>query len=158
MPRKTCDREGRIRMMADWLRTSWDSGTRWDERLQASLCGSIVAEYLRLTSVREDPLSTQIRSFMRSRLAEPLTLDILAKHAGMSKYHFARRYKTATGHPPMQDLRTMRLHRARQLLLTTDLSRVQIAAETGFCDEYHLSHSFRQKLGVCPRDIRGRRK
>ena len=154
---KVSDRDGRIRVMADWLHTSWDSHTTWDERLLDPLAKSIVAEFLRLASLREDPFVARIRDLMRSRLAESLTLDALAAHAGMSKYHFLRRYKAATGCPPMRDLRMMRLRKARDLLLTTDDTLCKIAMDTGFCDEYHLSHLFREKLGASPGEVRGKR-
>jgi transcriptional regulator GlxA family with amidase domain len=61
-----------------------------------------------------------------------------------------------TGLAPHQYLLEMRLVRARNLLVGTNLSIKGIAVQTGFEDEHYFSRLFRQKLNVTPSQWRSR--
>jgi transcriptional regulator GlxA family with amidase domain len=52
----------------------------------------------------------------------------------------------------------VRVSRAYQLLLESDLSLTQIAAETGFCDQCHLSRHIRRRFGTSPGRIRAQQR
>ena len=149
------DDEGRIQALARWLhaervtRTSSAPSSIEDAFLQA-----ILAEYHRLTLHQENPLISRLRAYMRQHLASPLSLNDLADCAGMSKYHFIRRYKELTGHTPMQDLQHLRIQAARDLLLTTNLPLKEISPRTGLGDEYHLSRLFRAHFNTTPGTLR----
>jgi transcriptional regulator GlxA family with amidase domain len=95
---------------------------------------------------------------MQEHVDTRITVDELARRAGLSRAHFIRRYKQAAQRTPMQDLRMIRVELARELLLTTDLPLKAIAARTGFCDEYHLSRTFKALCRVTPGYFRKRRR
>ena len=53
---------------------------------------------------------------MRFALTDTLALEELAEVAGLSPFHFARQFKTATGHPPHDYLIRLRVDRAQELI------------------------------------------
>ena len=97
-----------------------------------------------------------VHDCVRHGISQSITLEMLANHVGLSKYHFARRYRIASGLTPMADVRSMRLEYVRDLLLTTHLPVKSIAAMAGFSDEAVLYRHFRQRLGITPRQLRQR--
>jgi len=94
----------------------------------------------------------RVVELMRKRLTEPLTLDELAEAAGLSPFHFARQFKTATGHPPHDYLIRLRVDRAQELIRQNgrNWSLAAIANESGFADQSHMARHFRRVLGVTP--------
>lgn len=105
--------------------------------------------------VHEDPtrdsgtLEPTMR-WMRERLADPLTLNEIARQAGMSVRTLNRRFKEQTGTTPLHWLIDQRVIRARELLETTSLSVEQIAAHTGFGSAVGLRQHFARTLGTPP--------
>jgi AraC family transcriptional regulator len=83
------------------------------------------------------------------------TLEQLAAVAGLSPYHFARQFKSATGLPPHQYVIARRVERAKQLLQTgRDFSLAEVAAHAGFSDQSQFSHYFKRLVGVTPGQFR----
>jgi transcriptional regulator GlxA family with amidase domain len=97
-----------------------------------------------------------VLAFIREHLSEHFTLDDLAAQAKMSKFYFARAYRSLTGLSPMDHARLIRLEAARELLLSTNLPLKSIAPQVGFASEFHLSRLLRTRLGVGARQIRSR--
>lgn len=89
--------------------------------------------------------------FMQTHLGEELRLEQIAETTGLSPYHFARLFKRSTGLAPHQYLIRRRVDRARELLLTTNLEIAEIATQSGFCDQSHLTTHFKRVFGVTPR-------
>lgn len=94
--------------------------------------------------------------FLAANLGEPLTVPAAARAAGMSSSYFMRFFRMATGLTFARYLEQLRVSRAYQLLTETDLPLSRIAAETGFCDQCHLSHRMRRRFGTSPGRIRAR--
>ena len=91
---------------------------------------------------------------MRRRITEPLSLDELAHAAGLSPFHFARQFKTATGHPPHDYLVRLRVDRAQELMRTErSWSMAAVAQDAGFADQSHMARHFKRVLGVTPRQF-----
>ena len=89
------------------------------------------------------------KEFMDTGFTQPLTIDIIAKEAAMSEYHFFRLFKKTFGTSPHQYLLNKRLQ-AAAALLTTDLSISDIAIECGFTDVFAFSKTFKKRYGVSP--------
>lgn len=91
---------------------------------------------------------------MEQRLAESFSLGDLAQAAGMSEYHFSRLFKRATGRSPSQYFIQLRMARARQLLIETERSIIDIGLEVGYGSASHFSQIFRREVGVAPSHYR----
>ncbi len=85
-----------------------------------------------------------------ARLDQPLTVNDLARQARMSPRNLARRFNAFTGTAPLQWLLTQRIHRAQELLETTDESIEHIADHTGMGTAATLRRHFNRTLGVPP--------
>lgn len=90
------------------------------------------------------------RQWALERLDQPLTLADLAGHARMSARTFARRFQEETGTSPGRWLIQQRVHRARQLLESSDLSVDRIAGEVGFATGASLRQHLHAAIGVSP--------
>ena len=88
--------------------------------------------------------------YVETHLAEPLRSYHLAKIAGLSKAHFVRTFKTATGVTSHRFVMNRRLNRAVELLSASDESLSDIAIICGFSDQSHFCRVFRRALGVSP--------
>ncbi len=90
------------------------------------------------------------REWARARLAEPLTVEAMARHAAVSPRTFARRFRAETGTTPLQWLLGRRVLAARQLLEESDLPVEEIALRSGFGDAASLRAHFRRATSTTP--------
>ncbi|MFI1383163.1 GlxA family transcriptional regulator [Embleya sp. NPDC020886] len=95
-----------------------------------------------------------LRAWALGRLDEPLTVDTLARRAGLSRRTLIRRFHEETGQPPMQWLLTARLDRAREILESTDESVEFVARRSGLGTAVNLRTLFKRHLGVPPTTYR----
>lgn len=91
----------------------------------------------------------QVVHFMRANLDRRLELETLAAVCGLSKFHFVRCFKKATGLAPLQYHMQLRLIEARRLL-RTGLHPLEVADGLGFYDQSHFINAFRRVMGVTP--------
>lgn len=106
------------------------------------------------------PESDAIRAALAhidAHLAQPLTVAELAAAAGLSRHHFSRVFKAVTGSAPHAYLVQRRVQRARELIEGSDLPLADVALQTGFSSQAHMTDAFRQRLGVSPARLRRRR-
>lgn len=92
----------------------------------------------------------RVLELMEVQAAEHLTIDALAREAGLSPAHFARAFKESIGRAPHQHLLALRLDRARRLLDQPDAALSDIALRTGFADQAHFTRFFKRRFGVTP--------
>lgn len=130
------------------------------EGLARAIAVLLLREFERLPRTRvaeaAPPLAVlRAVELMRRRLASTLTLEELAEVAGLSPFHFARQFKTATGHPPHDYLVRLRVDRAQELIRHhgREWTMAAIAHETGFADQSHMARHFKRVLGVSPREF-----
>jgi len=96
--------------------------------------------------------------FVAANLDEPLSVPAAARMLKMSPSYFMRFFRTATGLTFSSYVEHLRVSKAYQLLIESDRSLAQIAAETGFCDQCHLSRHVRRRFGTSPGRIRSIRR
>jgi AraC-like DNA-binding protein len=72
----------------------------------------------------------------------------------LSRVQLYRKVKAVTGSTPIELLRTTRLNRAYQLLLTTDKSVSEVAYQVGFTAPSYFTKCFKDEYGMLPGDIK----
>lgn len=87
--------------------------------------------------------------FMRARLGDVLTLEMLAGVARLSPFHFLREFKRAHDATPQQMLMALRLFDAKQRLAAGE-APASVAAASGLTDQAHLTRAFVRRYGVTP--------
>jgi AraC-like DNA-binding protein len=85
-----------------------------------------------------------------ARYFEPLTVDDLARTAGLSRAHFSREFRRAFGEAPHQYVLTRRLERAAALLRNTDRDVTEICFAVGLASVGSFTTSFRRVYGSTP--------
>ncbi|MFF8674149.1 helix-turn-helix domain-containing protein [Streptomyces sp. NPDC015242] len=92
----------------------------------------------------------ELLPWVMQRLDRPLTVEDLARRAGMSSRHLGRHFRSVTGTSPLKWLLTQRVRRAQLLLETTDATVDAIATATGMGTATTLRRHFHRTVGVPP--------
>lgn len=92
----------------------------------------------------------EVISLMENNIEEPLSREELARLANMSQRQLQRLFRDHLGMTPTHYYLTLRLRRARELLLQTDMSIMHITMACGFQSACHFSKSYREAFGVPP--------
>lgn len=109
---------------------------------------------LRLHLGTSQPKLVEAVSLMEANLEEPMSLDELAQHVGLSRRQLERLFQKHLNCVPTRYYLELRLARARQLLLQTSMSIVDVAFACGFVSAPHFSKCYRDFYGIPPRDER----
>jgi AraC-like DNA-binding protein len=83
-----------------------------------------------------------------------LSIDDLAAYMNLSRTQLYRKVKAVTGSSPVELLRTTRLKRAYELLLTTDKSVSEVAYAVGFSAPSYFTKCFKDEYGMVPGEVR----
>ncbi len=88
--------------------------------------------------------------FLRTKIDEILTLEQIALSVNLSPSHFSFLFKKKTGFSPIEYFNHLKVQKACQYLLFTNLRIKQIALEIGISDSYYFSRMFTKVMGVSP--------
>jgi AraC family transcriptional regulator len=97
---------------------------------------------------------TRVKEYIAANLEGDLTIAQLAKVASLSRFHFARAFKTAVGQPPHQYVSAHRLERAKEMLMRGDQSLLDIAIALNFSSQANFTRAFRAGTGMTPSQYR----
>jgi transcriptional regulator GlxA family with amidase domain len=122
--------------------TELERATLVAETLSEILCASP-------PSSRAPRAVRRARAFLHDALADKITLDDLAQHAALDKFHLVRAFRSEVGLPPYEYLIHLRVSRARELLRRGVLV-AEAAQAVGFYDESQLHRHFRRIVGLPP--------
>jgi AraC-like DNA-binding protein len=153
-PLHATDRSGRSRRLIYWMHELFPPTRPGERHMLGVLLDALLFEVDQLAQSREQQMVAQTKAYVQHHMAKAFTLDDLAEALGLSKYHFCREFKKATGVTPMAFVRQVRVEAARSLLLSTSLTLKGIAEQVGFSDEFQLSRVFRRVTGFAPSHVR----
>jgi AraC family transcriptional regulator len=92
----------------------------------------------------------RVVDYIEASIDQDLRLATLASVAGMSTYHFARRFKETVSMSPHAYVLARRVRRAQELLQLGAINLVDVAAACGFSSQAHLTSAFQGRLGITP--------
>lgn len=95
-----------------------------------------------------------VREFIEERLSDEIRLDDLAGVVRLSRFHFARAFKSSLGEPPHRYVMRRRIERAKDLLVRTSLPINDIALATGFRSASQFNRAFKDFVGITPNTCR----
>ena len=113
---------------------------------------------LRLHLGTGQPKLMEAVALMEANLEEPMSLDELAQHVRLSRRQLERLFQKHLSCVPTRYYLDLRLAKARQLLLQTSMSIVDVAFASGFVSAPHFSKCYRDFYGIPPRDERRQRR
>lgn len=91
----------------------------------------------------------RVRDLLQAQFDSDLTVDVLAREAGLSRVHLTRTFSRQFGVPPHVYLNAVRVHRA-QAALRGGMPLAEVAAACGFADQSHFSRRFKGSVGLAP--------
>ena len=97
---------------------------------------------------------TDVYTYIRDNYFKPMSLDDIAKIAGMSPFAFTRYFKKNSGAGFVEYLNRVRTNKACYLLRETEYQVHDIAMECGFASISNFNKHFRKTEGISPRDYR----
>lgn len=99
---------------------------------------------------------TRFKEVVEARLADSdVSVEDLAADMNLSRVQLYRKVKSITGSSPVELLRTARLNRGYQLLLTSDLSISEVAYQVGFTAPSYFTKCFKEEFGMLPGEVKG---
>ncbi|WNG16591.1 helix-turn-helix domain-containing protein [Cystobacter fuscus] len=101
-----------------------------------------------------DPSIRRALELMASSFGEPLSVEELARAAGLPRFVFLRRFRAKVGTSPYRALTELRLERAAERLRTSRDSILEVCLSCGFGDPGRFARMFRQRYGCTPRRFR----
>lgn len=112
----------------------------------AGVCGgaTLPSEHSTASALR------RVRAYIDDHIGERISLDELARQAGVSRSYFARQFRLSTGESPMGYLRRIRIERSKIILQTRATTVGAVAASLGFSDQSHFTRMFSRVVGVPP--------
>ncbi|GIP32157.1 helix-turn-helix domain-containing protein [Paenibacillus sp. J2TS4] len=100
------------------------------------------------------PEIDELIAYIHQHIYEPLPLSQLARFVGYSPYHFTRIFKARMGLSPHYYVSSLRLQKAKDLLLQTNMSVRDIGLEIGQQSLGTFTTRFTERVGVSPSDFR----
>lgn len=104
--------------------------------------------------VRHPKLSRVIQA-MEQNIEEPISPSVLAKDVGMSTRQLERLFRRYLNRSPKRYYMELRLQKARNLLMQTDMSVINVALACGFASPSHFSKCYRAHYNTTPYRERG---
>ena len=146
---------GIVRELADRARVDGDNcGAAWRD-LSSEVIEQLFERHLlgvtpRQRGVLSPDALARIYQYVEAHLGEQIEVDVLADVVQATRSHFPRLFRRSVGISPYQYVVRRRLQRAMELIRKGNMPLAQIAIETGFTDQSHLTHWAKRVYGVSP--------
>ncbi|MFK7755164.1 MAG: GlxA family transcriptional regulator [Sedimentitalea sp.] len=101
------------------------------------------------------PKLSQVIQMMENNIEEPISPSILARDVGMSTRQLERLFRRYLNRSPKRYYMELRLQKARNLLMQTDMSVINVALACGFASPSHFSKCYRAHYDTTPYRERG---
>lgn len=142
-------------MIYEYEKKAWGYQTLLSS-LFTTLAVTLCRYYQELSTSRGQDISPLISpiSYIENHYHEEISIDTLAKMAGVSERHFSRLFRDVYHTSPGQYLLQYRVQKAGQLLDYTDMPISEIAYQCGFNDSNYFSRQFHKIYNCSPRQFR----
>lgn len=101
------------------------------------------------------PKLSQVIQMMENNIEEPISPSLLAKEVGMSTRQLERLFRRYLNRSPKRYYMELRLQKARNLLMQTDMTVINVALACGFASPSHFSKCYRAHYNTTPYRERG---
>ncbi|MDD6058718.1 MAG: response regulator [Clostridiales bacterium] len=96
----------------------------------------------------------QAMEYIKAQYHKSITLDDVSRQVNVSPYYFSKLFKDETGENFIDYLTSMRMEKAKELLMTTDKSMKEICSQVGYQDPNYFSRAFKKNVGVTPTEYK----
>jgi len=102
----------------------------------------------------DHPAVAKALRFIHAQAHEPIRMVDVTRHVDISRSGLEKAFREHFVRAPMEELRRVRLQRAKWMLLETDATVTEIARQTGFQNAHSLCRVFSQRFGTTPGTFR----
>lgn len=145
-------------MLTDPQKEGVDAGTiedfteKWSDWFSA--LSTVISQVM--DQDKDKSLVSGIKCYIDEHYREPLSLRTIAGQFHFTREHISRKFRKETGLNLSDYLIRVRIEKAKELLLNSDLRIREIGEEVGIPDEKYFSRIFKRLTGVSPNDYRKR--
>lgn len=132
------------------------------QRLVSGVCLQLIAEIYNAQQSfgqinQRNPIISKAKYIMHNQIDGHVDFQVLAKNLGISYSKFRVDFKRQTGLAPLQYHLLLKIEKAKEMLINTELWSKQIAYNLGFESVHYFCRLFKQKTGVTPQQFRVQR-
>jgi AraC family transcriptional regulator, arabinose operon regulatory protein len=144
----------RVTAIAEHVIGCMERDETWPSLIEAagsawSLLAQLAADRVAGNRRQHEPIR-DAQDHLRENYTSPVSVPDLARLAGLSTSHFSALFRSATGGGVLDYVKSLRMARARELLLTSTRSVSQISTDVGYTDAFYFSRQFRALNGCSP--------
>jgi LacI family transcriptional regulator len=144
------------------FRMGYESGLMLDRLLRGDVRvgdvvippNAIVRRQSTSMAAHDDPDVAAAMRFIYERACDGIGVDDVCNHVVISRRRFEIRFRRAVGRSPGEEIRVVRVERAKALLANTDMTVVEIALRCGYSHISGFAAAFRQQTGMLPSEFR----
>ena len=131
---------------------------RLESRRESSgLCYSLLVELAEIATIRQRPAELQrALDYIRSHLAESVSLEELVRYAGTSRATLHRQFRKYMQTSPVNYWLDQKLERAKSLLQSHPYSVKEVAEMLCYASSQYFAAEFKKKYGVSPKTVKCR--
>ncbi len=97
---------------------------------------------------------TEAKEYLNDNFKEKISLDIISRDIGISKYYLHRIFREINGNTPLEYLKNIRLEKAKNELQYSNSTIFEIAFKCGFDSTSYFSNIFKKHIGLSPTQFR----
>ena len=109
-----------------------------------------------LKQIKEPSLATKVKIYIDKNYNDSISLKMIAEAVNANQFYLSHIFKNETGFSPMQYVNRRRIGEAQNLLINTNMSITEIAANVGYNNSNYFQNVFRKMVGFTPGAYRKR--
>jgi AraC-like DNA-binding protein len=94
------------------------------------------------------------KQFVLSHVQDPITLELVAQHVNVSRFHFCKIFKKATGMTLTEYVALVRVEKAKTLLVDVSVRISEVVFAAGFGSIPRFNSVFKRRVGMSPTEYR----
>lgn len=107
-----------------------------------------------LDTKRQKLLISKAINYINSNYNYEITMEQVANHVSVSSYYFSKIFKEIIGENYIDYVTNIRMNKAKEILLKTDISIKEICFQVGYNDPNYFSRAFKKSVGVSPSEFK----
>lgn len=120
-------------------------------------CYVFLTEFLEACFAPTLPLNRQVDQYLENSFSKDVSLNDIADALGINRFSLCRRYSDMQGITIMEQLKRIRLAKAKRYLTSTGFRINEISKMCGFESPSYFGKIFKEETGLTPKEYRGRR-
>ncbi|UII25866.1 alpha/beta fold hydrolase [Fulvivirga maritima] len=120
---------------------------------QPGIRNSQVQKQTQVNAQNESLLEDVLETIDTHLSNEQFGVEMLCREVGISERQLQRKLKAITNKSPNQLISSVRLHRAKELMMLHEDNIAEIAYKTGFSNPSYFSKCFKKEFGMCPSEL-----